>query len=53
MCTETNGWAVNKRVHYIELFVSAMKGTPITTAVTVGVAIRVRLAVPHRLEILA
>lgn len=43
-----------KRVHYIELLVSAMIGTTTTVvAVAVGVAILVRLAVPHRLEILA
>jgi hypothetical protein len=41
-----------KRVHYIKLLVSAMTGTT-TITVAVGVAILVRLAVPHRLEILA
>lgn len=43
-----------KRVHYIKLLVSAMtRTTTIIVAAAVGVAILVRLAVPHRLEILA
>lgn len=49
-----NGGAVTKEFITSSSWLSAMTGTTtIIVAVAVGVAIRVHLAVPHRLEILA